>query len=280
MSRRNNVELAGVSTPPDLRQELMRELAALESEQQQHDDEQNLRQRNVHHGFTANYHRQQHHSSETNDRAKEDEGGIPPLVNFRRALILSKAETQHDRPTSTSSPSSSSPGRSSRFDSGGLCLEGALADTELSTAKRMIAREETILRTMEKSERQKQRLVDQLAIVEERANWAMDLIVRQEAEARETLELVFASRFVETERIERARRQRQKVDAEVDEFLAERQVIDDLHNSMVEDRWLTRDQVLREAAAIREARGQVEREWRKDKEHVFLEEGDIFLTMN
>jgi hypothetical protein len=255
MSRRYNLELAGVSTPSDLRQELLREIAALEHDQQQHE---RIQSRN----------NNPDHRIDQPDQFQDE-----PEVNFRRAKILKRIDLLDDSSSSTSSPSR-------RAISGGLCLEGARADTGLFEAQRMIAREEAILKRVAKSDFEKRRLADQLKIVQERSEWAMALIMKQEREARETMELLAGSQFVETERKERARKYRDKVDAEVEEYLTERQVIDDLHNSMVEDRWLTREKVLREAAAHREAREQVERDWRREKEQVFLDEEDVFLTMN
>lgn len=243
MSRRHNVELAGVGTADILRQELVRELALLEQHQKLHDQHKKEQEQLEANGF------------------KTDDGKSIFTIKKRTAQSKFAQELNH------------------HFDSvqRAMCIEGAVADTELSTAQRAIQREEQILRNEQKSVREKQKNRDALKLCEERAEWASELIAKQEREARETLELLAASTFVETERKERSRRQREKVDAQVQAYLEHRQLVDDLHDMMV-DRWATRDQVLKEAAAAREAREQIEREWQTQREHVFLDEGDVFYT--
>jgi hypothetical protein len=244
MSRRHNVELAGVGTADILRQELVRELALLEQHQKLHEQQKKEKEQLEADGFT--------NVDENSYRSIKKR--TAPQSKFAQQLNHNFESVQR-----------------------AMCIEGAVADTELSTAQRAIQREEQILRYEQKSEREKQKNRDALKLCEERAEWASQLIAKQEREARETLELLAGSTFVGTERKERSRRQREKVDAQVQAYLEHQQLVDDLHDMMV-DRWVTRDQVLREAAAAREAREQIELEWQTQREHVFLDEGDVFYT--
>ena len=157
-----------------------------------------------------------------------------------------------------------------------LAIEGANADASLVFAHRALAREQAQLAAYMRGAHDRKRLGELMRVAEERAHWGAELIQCQQHDARETLTLLFESRLVETERVQRTRTQRDHIEREVADYLRERDSIDDLHKSMAEDRWLTRERVLREAAANREAHAAVEAAWTREREHVFLDEADLF----
>lgn len=161
-----------------------------------------------------------------------------------------------------------------------LSIESAVADPMLSTAQRALAKEEAAVKVFMRHERDRKRLAELIAVTEDRSMWAAELLFRTEQEERSTLALLFASKVAETRQRERARRAKERLEAQVDEYVQRRQLIDDLQRLNVEDRWLTRELVLREAEENREAGRQVEQHYRQVREHVFLDEADVFASMS
>jgi hypothetical protein len=94
-----------------------------------------------------------------------------------------------------------------------------MADATLSTAKRQLEREEADQRKHYRAATETRRIEDQLAVTDERSQWALELLLRQEREARDTMELLFRSKIVEVLRSERSRKQREKMDRDVEDYL-------------------------------------------------------------